>query len=160
MYPHVTVYTASKMRQQGRPFIVRLEYRGASNTKSGLSNKFWQIVNHGSDMCEVSWGRLGSKKRRSHHKPWDQVFLKAEDKLGAGYQYSPSTTNALPPSKDLAAVGGPYAEISHMFEQPSGNFLCYDDAGAFLMEIPFETGTWVWSCNPKVHIKFKPGHQA
>lgn len=157
MYPHVTVYTASKMRQQGRPFIVRLEYPGPSNTKL----KFWQIVNHGSDMCEVSWGRLGSKKKRSYHTPWDQVFMKAEDNLCAGYHYSSFTTNAMPPSPtDLAAVDGPYAEICHMFEQPSGKFLCYDDEGAFLMEIPFETGTWVWSCNPEVHIKFKPGHQA
>lgn len=164
--PQVNLSVASTLYNQGKPFVVRFEYRGSNrDNKSGRSSKFWQITFSGSGFCEIRWGRIGSRGQ-SQRKSWWDAKEKAYKKQDKGYRYASGTQTSLPRPKPVPVpkpkclpdanpinLVGPFAEIVSMKESKRG-FKCFDKSGEFLLELDKTGAAQVKASNPLVSVAF------
>lgn len=142
-----TIGQATRAYLAGKPFFIRLEYRGANpDNESGYSSKWWTLeydpVANPWKTVRCNWGATGTAGRAN---PVEYDFEKASKKFDEkmykkGYTYCSTTRecapeeNVTPVKEKLASMPFPYNAIHSIIEQGDG-LAAVDENGALLMSL-------------------------
>jgi len=147
--PLVTAEIAAVMECQGRPWRVRVEYRGPnSENQSNRSDKWWEICGHGTSVVAANFGAMGSKGRAEPlHYRVGEALLKLSEKQSRGYTYAQGTLSTAPTAR-FSDLPFPYRGIRKVVEVEEGVYAALGPDGGVIMHLDKEGAAELCQMNP------------
>jgi len=137
MYQLVTSASANSWHQAGRPWKIRLEFRGYNaDNKKGSSSKFWEMYSKGQGHpVYINWGKIGTQglSNPSPKDFWEAIEVQ-HAKLDKGYVYANGSCphHALPSEPKLP---GPLGLVARIHGTPATGYKAVDLDGNLVMKL-------------------------
>jgi predicted DNA-binding WGR domain protein len=153
---YVNASVARIFQGQGRPWKIRVEYRGYNpDNKSERSDKFWEIEWNGGSPVYCNYGAIGSEGlRRPIEYSSSEAMTKLIEKMRKGYSYSKGTVDTVPlePPKKMAELPEPYRLIKRLEGMGGGLYRALDGAGNLVMEMDATGADALATFNPWITV--------